>query len=87
MKKSSTLALLLSVLMLACPFTSCTAASDRDNPSNTEVSGEAVEKPKILTNVFRGTQISLPEDYSLNSNIVPVYNIEKIRNHMLLHKL
>lgn len=77
MKKSSTLALLLSVLMLACPFTSCTAASDRDNPSNTEVSGEAVEKPKILTNVFRGTQISLPEDYSLNSNIVPVYNIEK----------
>lgn len=38
--------------------------------------GETVEKTGILTNVFCGTAISLPEEYSLNTQVKPHYNKE-----------
>ena len=59
--------LLLAALVLG---TSC-AKTGTENEG-----GEAVEKTEILTNVFRGTGISLPEEYSLNTQVKPYYNAE-----------
>lgn len=36
---------------------------------------EEAEKPPILTNVFRGTAIELPEEYTLTANVLPYRNL------------
>ena len=36
---------------------------------------EETEKPPILTNVFRGTAIELPEKYTLTANVLPYRNL------------
>lgn len=81
MKSKKLFSLILSLLILAAPLVSCTASDDTDNPhtapgEETVVTGETVGKTQLLTHIFRGTQISLPEEYSLNSNILPIYNTE-----------
>ncbi len=57
-------ALLLAALVLG---TSCAK-----NEENTE----EVAKTEILTNVFRGTGMELPEDYSISTGVKPNYNAE-----------
>jgi len=59
--------LLLAALVLG---TSCAKTGTETD------AGEAVAKTEILTNVFRGTGISLPEEYSLNTQVKPYYNAE-----------
>ncbi|MBO5257708.1 MAG: extracellular solute-binding protein [Clostridia bacterium] len=59
--------LLLAALVLG---TSCAKTGTETD------AGEAVEKTEILTNVFKGTGISLPEEYSLNTQVKPYYNAE-----------
>ncbi len=59
--------LLLAALVLG---TSCSKTGTETD------AGEAVEKTEVLTNVFKGTGISLPEEYSLNTQVKPYYNAE-----------
>lgn len=56
--------------LLLCALVLGTACSKKD-----ETSGEAA-KTEILTNVFRGTGIELPEEYSVNTGVKPYYNAE-----------
>lgn len=65
-------ALLLCALVLG---TSC--AKDGENGANTN--GETVEeiaKTEVLTNVFKGTGVELPEEYSINTGVKPYYDTE-----------
>lgn len=65
-------ALLLCGLLLT---TSC--SKDPADPGNTN--GETVqevEKAAILTNVFRGTGVTLPEEYSIDTGVKPYYDAE-----------
>lgn len=80
MKAKKFLSLVLSLLMLASPLVSCTESGDNvpgdTTSTDTAPAGEVVEKAQILTNIFRGTRIPLPEKYNLQSNITPLYSAE-----------
>lgn len=52
------------------------AASCGNNENTDTPDTEVTEKTEILTNVFKGTRATLPEDYSVNSSIKPYYNAE-----------
>ncbi len=69
MKKLQKPAALLLCGLLLLP--GCTKTTD--DPSKTS---EAVEKTQILTNVFKGTRIPLPEEASVTSDVTPYYNKE-----------
>lgn len=77
MKKSKLFSLILTLMMLASPLASCTGSGNTEDDMNSPISGEVIEKPQLLTHVFRGTQIPVPEGYSLNTSITPIYNTEK----------
>lgn len=63
----------LSVLLLAALVLGTSCA--KDGGENGENAGE-VAKTQILTNVFRGTGIDLPENYSICTGVKPYYNTE-----------
>lgn len=64
-------ALLLCALVLG---TSCT--KNGGNDAKNGETAEEVAKTEVLTNVFKGTGISLPEDYSITTGVKPYYNAE-----------
>lgn len=67
-------ALLLCMLLLAA---SCAkdGGADTKNDANGETTQE-VAKTEVLTNVFKGTGITLPEEYSINTGVKPYYDAE-----------
>ncbi|MBQ2725868.1 MAG: hypothetical protein IJF78_09190 [Clostridia bacterium] len=74
MKKRLT-ALLLAGLLLALP--SC-SKENPDNPAgaDTAAAGETVEKAEMLTHIFRGESLTLPEDYRIREDMAPSYDKE-----------
>ncbi len=69
-------ALLLCGLLLLPTLAACTkTTADPNDPSQTSTeNGETVEKTQILTNVFKGTTLDLPTDYSVRDDRTPYYN-------------
>lgn len=59
-KQKRILTMLLIALLTLGSFTAC------NNKVDETVQGEVVEKPTILTNVYRGEDIEVAEDYSIN---------------------
>ena len=76
MKKRLT-ALLLAGLLLALP--SC-SKENPDSPdgggSDISQTGETVEKAVLLTHIFRGKPLTLPEDYRIREDMAPSYDKE-----------
>ena len=76
MKKRLT-ALLLAGLLLALP--SC-SKENPDSPdgggSDISQTGETVEKTALLTHIFRGKPLTLPEDYRIREDMAPSYDKE-----------
>lgn len=67
-------ALLLCGLLLT---TSC--SKDPADPGSSvpnEENTETFEKTEVLTNVFRGTGVTLPEEYFINTRVQPYYDTE-----------
>ena len=62
-------ALLLGALLLV---TSCAKDGDTQNGET----GAEVAKTEVLTNVFRGTGITLPGEYSIDTGVKPYYDKE-----------
>ena len=74
MKKRLT-ALLLAGLLLALP--SCSKENpDTPGGNDTAETGETVEKAEVLTHIFRGTGLKLPEEYYLRDDVPPIYDKE-----------
>ena len=72
MKKFRRLAaLLLCALVLG---TAC--SKDGGNDTENGANAEEIAKTEVLTNVFRGTGIALPEDYNISDGVKPYYNAE-----------
>lgn len=80
MNKRKTLSLILSILMLALPLASCSneksSETDPVTGENISKNSEVAEKPQLLTHIFRGTHMPLPEDYYISSRITPIYDKE-----------
>lgn len=60
-----------AVLCLPLLAASCAKTEDSDAPDT-----EVTEKTQILTNVFRGTDVKIPQDYSVNTNINTYFDKE-----------
>ncbi len=77
MKKSvKLLSLLLCGAILAAPLVSCSKSDDGETSSkNGENVGE-IAKTEVLTNVFKGTKVTLPEDYEIQRDVTPYYDSE-----------
>ncbi len=83
--KKKIIALLMAVLMLGCSAAGC--SKDKADPGSPDSkqeeadgkvtgdtadgSGEAVEKPTILTGIYRGTSMKLEEGENLSSSVSP----------------
>lgn len=74
-------AALLCAAVAAGTLASC--SRDGNAPDGSSANAETVEKTEILTNVFRGTNIELPEEYSINTGIKPYYDTENGRMKVL----
>lgn len=77
MKKKLT-AVILALLMLAAPLVSCTGGDEKNPGGDTEtrVEGEVVEKTTVLTNVYSGIPVTVPEGFTVMQDIQPVYDKE-----------
>lgn len=76
MKKRKLISLLLVLGLLV---TSCSGNTGYTDDSSSADSGgevETVEKTTLLTNIYKGTALSLPEEYSINQEVEPIYDAE-----------
>lgn len=79
MKKLKGLCAVLLCAAVAAAVAAGTLSScskDGNAPDGSSAGSETVEKTELLTNVFRGTNVELPEEYSINTNIKPYYDTE-----------
>ncbi len=80
MKKTTKLtALLLALLMLGGSMAACSKKENPDSPDSKQGEvkdgetggGEVIEKPTVLTGVYRGISLTLEEGENLNTSIMP----------------
>lgn len=79
----------LAVLMLVSAA-SCTKTTeekpDAKKNDNGSVEGEGIEKISLLTGVYRGEELSLPEGYRIPDDIAPLYEKDSGEFKLLLSK-
>lgn len=75
MNRKKLLAAVLCAALLTGTFVSCSKTENTEQGKQ-GTNGEKVEKTQILTHVFKGENITVPENYRINSNVDIVYTAD-----------